>query len=361
MTRTVTLQSEKANLGNTRWFEQTLRDPEPGEVLIRIAHFAVTANNITYGVAGDSIGYWRFFPADEGWGCIPVWGIGEVQASAHPDVAVGARIYGYFPMGTHVLLQPDRVGPNGFVDAARHREGLPPIYNQYVFTAGDPSYRADREAEQMLYRPLFTTSFLLDDWLDDNDLFGAEQIVLTSASSKTSIGLAHLLAERDGGPTVIGLTSPANRAFVAGLGCYDQVIAYDDVDALPAKRSVLVDMAGSGRVRALVHEHLGGLLQFSSAVGATHWEDATIGSEQADLPGPAPSLFFAPSQAAKRLADWGREEFDARLARAWERFLAAAGDWIEVERCEGRDSLQRVYDAFIAGRADPSRGYVASL
>jgi hypothetical protein len=159
----------------------------------------------------------------------------------------------------------------------------------------------------------------------------------------------------------VGITSTSNRAFVAGLGCYDSVITYDEVDALPAERSVLVDMAGSGRVRRLVHERLGDQLQFSSSVGATHWEDATIGAGSQNLPGPAPSLFFAPSQAEKRLADWGREAFEARLATAWEGFLQAAEDWIDVERCEGPDALERVYAAFVSGSADPSKGYVASL
>jgi len=34
----------------------------PEEVLLKIDRFAFTANNVTYGVAGDQIGYWQFFP-----------------------------------------------------------------------------------------------------------------------------------------------------------------------------------------------------------------------------------------------------------------------------------------------------------
>jgi hypothetical protein len=52
--------------------------PEPdamaladGDVLLDVERFALTANNITYGVYGDRLGYWRFFPEDDTWGRIP--------------------------------------------------------------------------------------------------------------------------------------------------------------------------------------------------------------------------------------------------------------------------------------------------
>ncbi len=363
-TPATTFEVQKNDVATGQFTDHELAEPGPGEVLVRVDRFALTANNITYGVAGDTIGYWRFFPAPSGdpWGVIPVWGFADVLASACDEVAVGERLYGYFPIGSHVMLLPAGVRPAGFADGVAHRADLPAIYNQYTRTAADAAYVADQEAEQMLYRPLFTTSFLLEDFLLDNEDFGASQVILTSASSKTSIGLAHLLSARSGKrPAVTGLTSSANADFVTGLGCYDRVHAYDDVDALAREPSVLVDMAGSGPVRASVHEALGDALQFSSAVGATHWRDATVGSGQSDLPGPKPSMFFAPSQAQKRMADWGREGFDARLASAWRGFLDVAGGWIEVESGSGQADVQRVYDAFVTGTADPSRGYVLSV
>ena len=48
----------------------------PDEVLLKVERFAFTANNVTYGVAGDQIGYWQFFPpagGDSDWGILPVW------------------------------------------------------------------------------------------------------------------------------------------------------------------------------------------------------------------------------------------------------------------------------------------------
>ena len=360
--QTVTFQSERANLKHWRVFEADLEGPAPGEVLLRIDHFALTANNITYGVAGDSIGYWQFFPADAPWGCIPVWGFGEVIESGHPEVPVGERLYGYFPMGTHLKIKPERISRGGLLDGAEHRADLPSVYNQYTRVAADPAYDPEREAEQMLYRPLFTTSFFLDDFLLDNNFFGAGTVILTSASSKTSLGLAHLLHQkRRDACRVIGLTSAGNRNFVESLGCYDSVYAYEDATQLPVEPSVMVDMAGSGPVRAAVHAHLEDALKYSCAVGATHWDAAMVGAGDQRLPGPKPEMFFAPAQIQKRLAEWGQDRFNSLMAQAWQDFLAASADWISIDARRGLDALAATYEAFLDGRADPARGYVISL
>src|SRR5207249_842707 len=124
--------------------------------------------------------------------------------------------------------QADHVSPAGLVDASAHRATLPPIYNQYTRVAADPAYERAHEAEIAVFRPLFTTSFLLDDFLAENGFFDAGTVVLSSASSKTALGLAFLLSRaRDGRPRVIGLTSAGNGGFVTGTGYYDVVLAYD--------------------------------------------------------------------------------------------------------------------------------------
>jgi hypothetical protein len=357
-----TFQSLKQDLAQTRFVHHALQDPLPGQVVVRVLQFALTANNITYGVAGDTIGYWKFFPAQGEWGCIPVWGFGEIVRSEHPDLGEGTRIYGYFPMATHVTLEPADVAAHGFSDGAAHRRGLPAIYNQYLLTQADPAYQADKEAEQMLYRPLFTTSFLIDDFLADNGFFGAKKVILTSASSKTSIGLAHLLSRRgDARPKVLGLTSVANLDFVTGLGCYDEVVAYDNINTLALEPAVLVDMAGSATVRAAVHNRLQDKLRHSAAVGATHWKDSAVGGGSQPLAGPAPVMFFAPSQAQKRIKELGRAGFESLLASAWKDFLFAAQNWIKVEHLHGEAQLQNAYADFIHGRSDPARGYVVAL
>ncbi|HEY5646442.1 MAG TPA: DUF2855 family protein, partial [Pseudomonadales bacterium] len=164
--------------------------PASGEVVLRVDRFALTANNITYGVAGDIIGYWNFFPAADGWGRIPVWGVGTVTASAHPQVETGQQFYGYFPMSTELKVMPERVGPRGFTDASPHRSALPVVYNQYSLMTAENGFDPAHVNHAMLYRPLFTTSFVLDDYFADNAFFGASNVILGSASSKTAFGMA---------------------------------------------------------------------------------------------------------------------------------------------------------------------------
>lgn len=335
-----------------------------GQVLLGIDRFAFTSNNVTYGAFGDAMSYWNFFPVEveqAGWGRIPVWGFGTVVASRHDGVAVGQRYYGYFPMSSHVVVEPGSVGPAGFTDAAAHRKPLPAIYNQYVLTSNDPGYRRETEAQQMLLRPLFFTSFLIDDFLADNDFFGARRVILSSASSKTAYGLAHCLAQR-GAHEVVGLTSPGNVDFVTRLGCYSRAITYEQLNALDAAPSVFVDMAGNAELRRRLHEHLGAALTYSCSVGGTHWDH--LGSAR-DLPGPKPVLFFAPAQGKKRHAEWGAAGLQARMAAAWNGFMVPVMErqppWMRVIEGRGPAAVEAVYCAMLDGTVRPDEGHILSL
>lgn len=352
---------ERERLAQTRVVAEPVTDPAPGEVLLKIDAFALTANNITYGVAGDAIGYWQFFPADDGWGRIPVWGFGDVVASTVDGMAVGDRFYGYFPMARYLTVKAERVSEHGFSDGAAHRAALPPLYNHYTRTRTDPAYRADQEAMQMLFRPLFYTSFFLDDFLAENDFFGAGTVVLSSASSKTAFGLAWMLHRlRRERCRVVGLTSPGHVDFVDSLGCYDRVVTYDDLETLPRTPTVFVDMAGNADLRSRLHHHFGDALAYSCSVGVTHWEHARLGGNDA-LPGPAPVMFFAPTQIQKRAEEWGPTGIAERTAAAWEPFVAKAGGWIDVCRASGAEAVQSTYAAVLDNRASPSQGFILSL
>ena len=328
----------------------------PGQVLVRVDRFAFTANNVTYGAVGELIGYWNFFPARAGWGRIPVWGFGTVAASRCDALPVGERIFGYLPMSTHVVLDAAQVTADGFVDAAPHRAALPPIYNQYTRCAADPLFARAREAHVALFRPLFATAFLLDDFLAEHGGFGARQVVLSSASSKTALGLAFLLHAR-GPAQVVGLTSARHAGFVRDTGYYDRVVDYDAVATLPVEPAVFVDFAGNGALLESVHRRFGDQLRYSSQVGVTHWERMTA---PADLPGPAPVFFFAPSQLLKRLQEWGPAEFHRRVGEATQRFVASTG-WLRVVEQRGAEAVERVYRAMVDGAVDPAEGHMLAL
>jgi hypothetical protein len=352
------------------------RGLEPGRAVLRIERFALTANNVTYGVCGELPGleYWRFFPAPEGWGRVPVWGFATAIASSHPGVAVGDRFYGFLPMSTHLVVEPEAAGPRGFVDGAAHRRGLSAVYNTCTRAparAGeDPRARAADEAEAMLLRPLFTTAFLIDDFLVEQGFFGARRVVIASASSKTAYATAFLLARRRGTPEAveaIGLTSPAHVGFVGGLGCYDRVLAYGDAERLEADvPTVYVDMSGDAGLRERIHRHLGDALRHDCAVGLTHWREGAgrrpaDGAAPAPLPGPKPAMFFAPARWTKREADWGAAGFAARQAEAREAFAArlrGEGGWMTVVEGRGPDEVVRVWRELVDGRHRPEQGHV---
>lgn len=329
-----------------------------GQVRFRVDRFAFTSNNITYAAAGDMLDYWGFFPAEAGWGHIPAMGFADVIESQHSAVAVGERVFGFFPMATHLVVEAQDVSPGQFVDGAAHRRKHAQAYRQYTRTSLDPAYEAAREDQILLLRGLFLTSFLVDSFLADQDGFGAETYIVGSASSKTGIALAYLLSQQSRG-RVVGVTSPRNREFVLGLGLYDQVIGYDEVKSLPANvRSTFIDHSGNGDFISALHHHLGDQLGHSCIVGATHWN---AGPHPAGLPGPEPSFFFAPAEIAKRVAAWGAEGFQQRLGEGWRDFCASTDGWLRVVRGNGRTEVERVYRELLEGRALPHEGHVLSL
>ncbi|MFP5353338.1 MAG: DUF2855 family protein [Actinomycetota bacterium] len=336
--------------------------PEPGEdeVLLKVDRVGMTANNVTYALAGDALDYWSFFPADEGWGRVPLWGFADVVASNVAGVEVGARVYGYLPTSSHLVVRPDRVSPGGFTDASENRAHLPRVYNRYALSDGDPSYSHENEDLQILYRPLFFTSFMLDDFLDDNGFFGAEQLVVSSASSKTAYGTAFCTKLRAERPRLVALTSSSNVAFTETLGCYDKVFSYDDLESIPADAKALyVDVAGNQKLRVRIHDHFGDNLVYDAVVGAAHMEGLT--APPPEVSGPQPEFFFAPTQIQKRRQQWGPGELDKRYAEVWARFTPTVRNWVEIKESAGPEGLRAAWLEALAGGIDPKTGNVIAL
>lgn len=348
----------RKDLRECRIAESDVPQPTTGQALLRVERFGLTANNVTYAVLGEMMSYWDFFPAQEGWGRVPMWGFAEVEQSEADGVEPGTRLYGYLPASSHFLVTPTEVGAHGFLDGSPHRASLPAAYQSYLATDADPFYKADTEDLQMLLRPLFFTSFLIDDQLSDEALTERGPIVISSASSKTAIAVAFLLAQREG-VELVGLTSARSAEFTQNLGIYGRTISYDAIDSLERGPATFVDIAGDGRVRLAVHSHYGDELIHSMAVGITHWE--ALGAGAGDLPGPAPTLFFAPNRLAKRSKEWGRAELQKRAADAWHPFCRWTGDWLEAVHGQGFDAVEDAYLNVLEGRVPPKSAHVLSL
>jgi hypothetical protein len=335
----------------------------PGTVRLRIDHFAFSANNITYAVFGESMRYWQFFPADDGWGCVPVWGFADVEASADPAFEAGERCWGYWPMATHVVLAPVELSANGFTDGSVHRADLPAIYNRYQRCA--PGTDRPREHAQALLRPLFATAWLIADFLAEAGDFGARTLLLSSASSKTALATAFCLGRRPGATSrIVGATATTRVAFAACLGVYDEVVAYDALATLPAHEPALyIDFSGDAGLRRAVHQHWQDRLAYSCAVGATHH---TAQGKASGLPGPKPQFFFAPARMQLRAVPppqgLGRAGLMQRIDASWEAFAArAAGGttpWLAIEERRGVDALQAAYLDALHGRTDPRQGLI---
>jgi hypothetical protein len=338
-----------------------------GSVRFAVRRVSITTNNVTYALFGERMSYWQFFPSGQGgWGVVPVWGFADVLDSTLPELRAGTRFFGYWPLADTVDLQPIKVSPSGFIDGAAHRTELPSTYNRY--TAVPSNQQAQDEAALAVMRPLFGTAFLLIDFLQDNDWFGARQLVLSSASSKTAYATAwcarELLAQGQGPALrVIGLTSRGNGDFVRRLGFYDHVLAYDETASIDAALpTVFCDFSGSAEQRAQLHQHLRDSLRHSAVIGATQF---STGARDAPLPGAKPTFFFAPDRRRKRLDDWGPALLMQRVEDSQSRFLqhvlSGSTPALRVVTHRGLAAAREVMAELARGRIDPAAGHVIDL
>jgi hypothetical protein len=364
---TTTLLTSQQDPALSRLHRASMPALQPGSVRCAVRRVSITTNNVTYALFGERMSYWQFFPSgQEGWGVVPVWGFADVVESTLPEIAVGARYFGYWPLADTVDLQPSKVSASGFIDSSPHRAALPSTYNRYSTSPSDQ--QPQDEAALAIMRPLFGTAYLLTDFLHDNDWFGARQLVLSSASSKTAYATAwcvrDLLGRGQGpGVSVTGLTSSANGAFVRQLGFYDTVLSYDAIASIDASvPTVFCDFSGSAEQRAQLHRHLGDALRHSAVIGATQF---STGPRDAPLPGAKPTFFFAPDRRRKRLNDWGPAVLMQRVEDSQRRFLqqvlAGPTPALRIAMHRGLEAAREVMAELARGRIDPALGHVIDL
>jgi hypothetical protein len=347
----VHLEIDRSDIRSARIVESgTPTELADGQVVMRLERAALTSNNVSYALSGDMLDYWGFFPTEAGWGRLPVMGFGIVTVSKHAEIAVGGRYFGFFPLGDHHVVTAS-TSRGGFIDAAPWREKHAMAYRS--FERAEPTPHDDAI---LILRGLFLTSYLLEDFLREREYFNAEQVIITSASSKTSIALAHCV-QRGSDLAVIGLTSPKNVEFTSQLGEYDSVFPYDEFDAIARVPSIVVDMAGNPTIVGNVHHALAGSVRYSCSVGATHWN---ADRAHTNVPPPRPEFFFAPSQLAKRGKELGRDELNRRINEALGMFIDGSTRWMTVQQTIGATAIRKLYDDLVSGRVDPSVGNIVS-
>ena len=126
----------------------------------------------------------------------------------------------------------------------------------------------------------------------------------------------------------------------------------------PDTPCVYVDFSGNATLRRALHTRQTGL-RHSGAIGGTHV--AQLGSAR-DLPGPAPTLFFAPAQMAKRHTEGGASALQQRLVDGWQAFLATAtapqNPWLTAEHHHGAAAVQAAYQRVLGGQGSAQQGLV---
>ena len=361
-------QTLKSDLTQSRIVDSNAVSIHDGEIAVRIESYAFTANNVTYGVAGDTIGYWKFFPAENNaenkWGCIPMWGFAEITHSKLEGLSVGERLFGYFPAADSLILSPIKVSYQSFSDGKEHRKELPPVYNNYLRLNGDQNYDSSMDAVRALLFPLHITAFCLCDSLAEDSYLDASQVIIVSASSKTAIGLAQGLADAENSPKVVGLTSASNSKFVESLGCYDEVISYDELSNVDySAGSVMVDMAGNREILGTLHRGLGDNMLKCLTVGMTHWDNETTAEDalgQAMLRDRT-EFFFAPAHIQKRIGDWGHDGYAEKTNSFMTARALQSRDWMQVKEISGLENFTSTYEEVVAGKINPNEGIIVNL
>ncbi len=332
----------------------------PGQALLKVDQFAVTANNVTYAALGEAFGYWDFFPADEGRGIVPVWGHATVADAGDTGLAAGERVYGYLPMAKHLVVTPARLSDGGFTDGAAHRAARASVYNQYRRLAGDPGHVAGGEDVRAVFEPLFLTAWLIEAMFRRETWFGAQRLIVTSASSKTAMALAHVARAMSPDIERVGLTSARNIGFVEGTGLYDRVLGYDELAEIGSGTAVSVDFAGNGATLTGVHDAVGDDLKYSSLVGVTDWQHRG-GFGARDIAGPKPVLFFAPDHVATTIAELGPKGFQMAVGERWRAFAGDAATLVKIKGVDGLDAAIPLWIAAVEGRARPDAATVVRL
>lgn len=352
----VIFQVGKENIYQVNIKQTELPDLKEGEIRLKIDRYAFTSNNVSYAVSGFSLGYWKFFPSETPYGIIPVWGYADVVESKHEGIKIGEKFYGYYPMSTYCTLQPIKVNPYSFTDGAPHRNELAAIYNNYTRVL--PTSELHREELQNyapIIHPLFATSFMLYQFLKSQEFIEVEQVIITSASAKTSLGLAFMLSQHKvtDGKKIVGLTSEGNIEFVKSTNYYDEVIAYDNYKSITNDKLVVIDIRGNRNFLISLSDEFSEQILHIARVGATDWTETGVHSDI-----PKAKLFFAPTPLKAFFKKHGPAEAIQMINKASVQFIQYTKNTIEVEFISGTGQLTNLYLDMIKGKVNPRKGYI---
>jgi len=348
LTQQQRLEVRRGRPGEFRCEQTTIAEPGPGEVLLQIDRFGLSANNVTYAALGEAMHYANFFPSAQlggDWSMLPVWAVARVLQSRSEWVRTGDQVYGYFPSASHCVLKPQAATSDGFRVEREHIPEHFSFYHRYGVAGRDPLYVAEQLDRMVVLRPLFMTSLLLADYLSSSKFADVEQLVFSSAGSKTALGAAHALTAQSE-RAVVGLASAANHQGATAFGGYSQMLDYSQLEELPVRSTVYVDFSGDASLRERIAARLGDSLRIVVSIGMTHWDAGAMGKPAGSY---ASEIFFAPAWAAQRKQS--DPQFAQRMFSGWQSLLARASSHYEVTQGVGMEAIGEHYAALVEGRA----------
>lgn len=241
------------------------------------------------------------------------------------------RFTGYLPMATHVTMSAVADHP-GLRDVSDERRDLLPLYRELRRVDDDPTWDEALVDAELAMLPVYPAAGVLD---DDLLRAGTGRVVISSASSRTSMAVGRLLVER--GIPVTGLSGPARVQAAASVGAYTQVLPYDDLADLDVHDgTTFLDVAGDPSIARAVVDRLGAALSQTIAVGGSRL--TTLAGPPA--PGPArpgpPVVRFSTAQREVDLAEQlGRAAVDRIEQRARRLLVPWAAQALRVEPLRG--------------------------
>lgn len=382
-------------------------------IRVRSRILSLTTNNFSYARFGEELGWYSVWPTPRSlpapyndatrYGRIAAWGYGEVIESAHDDVPVGTKLFGYLPIGTlpEELQVKPATCPGHLLEVSERRAArVMPFYNRYICHPPQVGLSAERDVRglEALIRPLFEAGFLLNrytfagpetkplhplghglPWTAEQADIADAVLVLLAASGKTSLSLADQLRHarnRDALPRkVVAVGSEVSRAFTRRTGLFDEVLVYGDIDredladvlALDkATKAVLVDFGGRGdapdRWAAKLRElgrTLTGLVFGGDPTRAGHSNfDAETRQE-----GSGVYMVSAPTIRDDAILAEGEARYFQSLDEAWARFVQDRGGLHGVDLTWRRDigAFESDWDGLWKGQYGPEIGLVYEI
>eukprot|EP01043_Picozoa_sp_COSAG02_P053092 COSAG02_NODE_5816_length_4017_cov_4.466820_2_plen_389_part_00 len=345
--------------------------PEPanGQICVHVAKLVVTANTLTYAVAGKHpvLKYFQNFPVPEGadaatLAMCPAWGTGVVTASKCAELPVGTRIHGYFTFSPFVLLTPSMTSATTFTDVDPRREGIIGAYLSYQTAAHQTFAHLDYDGEdyQMATGVLFGTGWGIAHLAATHEA-NPTGLVLTSASSRTSCAAAFAAKHDNLSLEIIGITSPPNLVYAQELGLYDTVIAYGDEVSLTRQKVAVADVAGSATVRQSLYQRFGDDIVYYGSVGSSRLEDIGREASIEGLGGTAPEGYLVFAALGHLSEIYGKDEAVRLQATASAAFNDAMKAEFRAKRAYGAEAVKEVFDTMVAGQTHAKTTYVCSM